>query len=129
VNAALRREVWEALPFGWAPILEDKKWQAAAAERGLAIADLSEAAVWHSHTYDMRTLWRRVASEGFGWRLLGERYALSRMLRDLGHAATWRLWLEGLKSGEMATLAERLFPMIRPMALYWGNRWARQVQL
>lgn len=129
VNAALRREVWEALPFGWAPILEDKKWQAAAAERGLAIVDLPEAAVWHSHTYDMPTLWRRVASEGFGWRLLGERYAFSRMLRDLAHRATWRRWLAGLKSGEMRTFAERFFPALRPLALYWGNRWARQVYL
>ncbi|MBP7589461.1 MAG: hypothetical protein KBA72_16000, partial [Thermoanaerobaculia bacterium] len=75
------------------------------------------------------TLWRRVASEGFGWRLLGERYAFSRMLRDLAHRATWRRWLAGLKSGEMRTFAERFFPALRPLALYWGNRWARQVYL
>jgi len=117
------------LPFGWAPILEDKKWQAAAAQRGLEIADLPEAAVLHSHTYDMRTLWRRAASEGFGWRLLGVRYERSQMLRDLFHAQTLELWLEGLKSGEMSSLAERLFPWVRPLALYWGNRWARDVAL
>ena len=129
VNAALRRTVWESLPFGWAPILEDKKWQAAAAQRGLEIADLPEAAVLHSHTYDMRTLWRRAASEGFGWRLLGVRYERAQMLRDLFHAQTLELWLEGLRSGEMSGLAERLFPWVRPLALYWGNRWARDVAL
>ena len=129
VNAALRREIWEQLPFGWAPILEDKKWQAAAAELGLEIADLPEAAVLHSHTYDLRTLWRRVASEGYGWRLLGVRYTGAQMARDLAHTETCGRWLDGLRGGEMASLAERLFPWVRPLALYWGNRWSRQVQL
>lgn len=128
VNAAMRREVWEALPFGWAPILEDKKWQAAASERGLEILDLPEAAVFHSHTYDLRTLWRRVASEGYGWRLLGVRYSLSHLIRDLRHHETWHRWLEGLREGQMESLAERLFPWVRPLALYWGNRWSRGVQ-
>lgn len=129
VNAALRREVWQALPFGWAPILEDKKWQAAAAERGLEIADLPEAAVFHSHTYDLSTLWRRVASEGFGWRLLGVRYSGAQMARDLCHAETLGRWMNGLRNGEMTSSAERLFPWVRPLALYWGNRWSREVAL
>lgn len=129
VNAALRRTAWESIPFGWAPILEDKKWQAAAAERGLEIVDLPEAAVLHSHTYDVRTLFRRVASEGYGWRLLGVRYSIAQMARDLVHGETFECWLQGLRSGEMASLAERLFPWVRPLALYWGNRWARDVAL
>ncbi len=129
VNAALRREAWEALPFGWAPILEDKKWQAGAQESGLEILDLPEAAVFHSHTYDLVTLWRRAASEGFGWRLLGVRYAPAQMARDLVHRPTLRRWMEGLRNGELGSGAERLFPWVRPLALYWGNRWSRQVSL
>ncbi|MEO8195868.1 MAG: glycoside hydrolase family 99-like domain-containing protein [Thermoanaerobaculia bacterium] len=129
VNAAIRRSAWESLPFGWAPIMEDKKWQSAAAELGLRIVDLPEAAVLHSHTYDVRTLWRRAASEGFGWRLLGVRYSVSKMARDLFHRETFDLWLDGLRKGELRSLAERLFPWIRPLALYWGNRWARDVAL
>jgi len=129
VNAALRREAWEALPFGWAPILEDKKWQAAAQEIGLEILDLPEAAVFHSHTYDLPALWRRAASEGFGWRLLGVRYAPTQMARDLLHRETLRRWLEGLRGGELSSFAERLFPWVRPLALYWGNRWSRDVTL
>ena len=129
VNGALRRELWERLPFGWAPILEDKKWQATAVELGWRILDLPEAAVLHSHTYDVRTLWRRAASEGFGWKLLGESYGLESLGRDLRHAETWRLWREGRESGELSVLAERLFPLVRPLALYWGNRWAKGVAL
>ncbi len=129
VNAALRREAWEALPFGWAPILEDKKWQAGAQERGFEIVDLPEAAVFHSHTYDLRTLWRRAVSEGFGWRLLGVRYEPAQLGRDLVHRETLGRWLEGLRGGELHSLAERLFPWVRPLALYWGNRWSRDVTL
>jgi glycosyltransferase involved in cell wall biosynthesis len=129
VNAALRREAWEALPFGWAPILEDKKWQAAALESGLLILDLPEAAVFHSHTYDLVTLWRRAASEGFGWRLVGVRYPPAKMMRDLVHRQTLEHWFAGLVQGDLASGAERLFPWVRPLALYWGNRWARDVAL
>ncbi len=129
VNAALRREAWEALPFGWAPILEDKKWQAAALESGLEILDLPEAAVFHSHTYDLVTLWRRAASEGFGWRLVGVRYPPAKMMRDLFHRQTLKYWFVGLIQGELDSGAERLFPWVRPLALYWGNRWAKDVAL
>ncbi len=129
VNAAIRREAWEALPFGWAPIMEDKKWQAAALEIGLEILDLPEAAVFHSHTYDLVTLWRRAASEGFGWRLLDVRYPPAKMVRDLFHRQTLEHWFVGLLKGEMDSGAERLFPWVRPLALYWGNRWAKDVAL
>ena len=37
--------------------------------------------------------------------------------------------LDGLRNGEMTSSAERLFPWVRPLALYWGNRWSRQVSL
>ena len=44
-------------------------------------------------------------------------------------AETWRLWLEGRKATEIFGTAERLFPLLRPLALYWGNRWAKDVAL
>ncbi|KAB2966014.1 MAG: glycosyltransferase family 2 protein, partial [Thermoanaerobaculia bacterium] len=92
LNCAIRREVWRELPFGSAPILEDKKWQGAAAARGLEIAARPEAAVFHSHDYGVRALLRRCASEGFGWRGVGERYRLGAALRDVLQPAVWREW-------------------------------------
>ena len=75
------------------------------------------------------TLWRRAASEGFGWRLLDVRYSSAKMMRDLFHRQTLAHWFVGLVRGEMDSGAERLFPWVRPLALYWGNRWAKDVAL
>jgi rhamnosyltransferase len=129
VNCAIARWAWEAQPFGPAPILEDKMWQKRAAERGWRIDSVPEAAVWHTHDYDLRALGRRCLSEGFGWRLVGERYRLGTALGDLARGAVWREWWRGLRTREMRRPAEVLFPLVRPLALWWGNRWARRVRL
>jgi rhamnosyltransferase len=129
VNCAIARWAWEAQPFGPAPILEDKLWQKRAAERGWRIDSVPEAAVWHTHDYDLRTLGRRCLSEGFGWRLVGERYRLGTALGDLARGADWREWWRGLRTREMRRPTEVLFPLVRPLALWWGNRWARRVRL
>ena len=82
VNAAIRRAVWQAHPFGFAPIMEDKKWQREVAEAGHTIVSQHEAQVWHTHDYNLRSLTRRCRSEGVGWRFLGETYSASDMIKD-----------------------------------------------
>ena len=131
VHCALRRDAWERLPFGPAPILEDKLWQKAAAARGWRIAarEPHEALVWHTHDYDLRALRRRAVSEGFGWRRVGERYRLRTAIADAANRSVWREWREARRSGRLESAAERLFPLVRPAFLWWGNRWARGVQL
>lgn len=123
VHCALSREAWTELPFGRAPILEDKIWQAGAVRRGLKIVEAPSAIVWHTHDYDLRGLVRRCVSEGFGWRGVDVRYTLAHAWDDLRRAADWREWRRGLRSGEMRRPAEILFPVLRPLALWWGNRW------
>lgn len=127
VNCAVARSAWEELPFGPAPILEDKRWQRAAVARGWTIAAVPSATVWHTHDYDLRALARRCASEGFGWRGVGERYPLRRALTDLVRRAPWREWAEARRSERGLRPAELLFPALRPLALWWGNRWAERV--
>jgi len=129
LNCALRREAWRELPFGPAPILEDKLWQGRAAARGLEIVARPEAAVWHTHDYDLRALLRRCASEGYGWRGAGERYRLATALGDAARGAAWREWARGLRARRLRRPAEVFFPLARPLALWWGNRWARGVHL
>ena len=124
VNCAIARWAWEQVPFGDAAILEDKLWQKRAHERGWRIESVPEAAVWHTHDYGLLALAKRCASEGYGWRLVGESYPLRTALADLRHRSTWREWRRGLAGGEMRGAAERLFPIVRPLALWWGNRWA-----
>lgn len=129
VHCAMRRSAWSRLPFGDAPIMEDKKWQLGATERSMRIASVpAEAAlVWHSHDYDPRSLWRRCASEGFGWRLLGEDYPIRSVAADLCGRRTWRELLRAVVAGRRLSAAEALFPMLRPLALWWGNHRAKGV--
>ncbi len=129
VNAAIRRSVWERHPFGWAPIMEDKKWQREVADLGWEIVEAPDAVVLHTHDYDFRALLRRCRSEGFGWRALGERYTLGRALRDMLKPRVYRTLLGGVLRGRVRSSAELLFPWVRPLGLWWGNRFAGNVSL
>ncbi len=126
VHCAIARTAWQAVPFGPAAILEDKRWQAAAIARGMRIDTAPEAVVWHTHDYGLRDLARRCASEGYGWRGVGVRYRWRDAWRDVRRAADWPEWRRGLRSGEMRRLGEVLFPLVRPLALWWGSRWGRR---
>jgi rhamnosyltransferase len=126
VNAAIRRTAWESCPFGEAVIMEDKKWQGAAGARGWRIAYRPDAAVFHTHNYDFRALVRRCQQEGFGWRLVGETYSLSDMLRDTASRAKFGDLWRGLRDGRVQTMAEFLFPFLRPWLVFRGNRLLRR---
>ena len=128
VNSGLRRSVWEKVPFGWAPFMEDKKWQRAATEAGYRIAAAHEAAVYHTHDYDLRSLGRRCRSEGYGWRLLGEEYRVVDMLRDLARPYMVVELLKGLVRGRGWRPAELIFPWYRPAMLWIGNRFGHDVE-
>jgi rhamnosyltransferase len=125
INAAIRRAAWEACPFGEAVMMEDKKWQRAACARGLRIAYQPEAAVYHTHNYDLRGLIRRCQQEGFGWRLVGESYSLADMVRDTVSLPKYRELWRGIREGRARTSAELLFPFLRPWLVFRGNRLLR----
>ena len=126
VNAAIRRAAWETCPFGDAVIMEDKKWQQAAHVRGFRIAHRPDAAVFHTHNYNLRTLIRRCQQEGFGWRLVGETYSFTDMLRDTLSRAKYGDLLRGIRRGRARTPAELLFPFLRPWLVFRGNRLLRR---
>ena len=126
VNAAIRRAAWEACPFGEAAIMEDKKWQRQACARGWQIAHQPDAAVYHTHVYDLPGLVRRCQQEGFGWRLVGETYSVGDMVRDTLSRAKYRDLWRGLRSGRVGTVAELLFPVLRPWLVFRGNRLLRR---
>ncbi len=129
VSAAIRKEVWQEIPFGWAPFMEDKKWQRSALEADLRIVPAPDARVFHSHDYRLRTLLRRCQSEGYGWRLLGEHYTLGDAVRDLWAPSVWRDLARGLlHQGKRLTLAEILYPWLRPLAVWYGNRHLSNVK-
>jgi rhamnosyltransferase len=129
VNCAIRRRVWQRHPFGWAPIMEDKKWQREVTGLGLTIRTAPAAAVHHTHDYDLRALLRRCRSEGFGWYTLGVRYSLGDAVRDMLKPRVALTLLGGLVRGRVRSSAELLFPWLRPLSLWWGNRFASNVTL
>ncbi len=128
VNAAMRRSVWLEHPFGWAPIMEDKKWQQAIVEAGYEIAVAYDAFVFHTHDYGLRSLVRRCESEGYGWRTLGESYSLGSMLADMLRLRVHLELLAGIARGRVRSVAELFFPWLRPLALYRGNHFGRGVK-
>jgi len=122
VNAAIRKRVWEELLFGEAPIMEDKKWQKAAVARGYKILFRSEVKVVHSHDFDLKDLIRRCQREGYGWRMAGEQYRLLDMVYDLLSPRKYGVLLAGLWRGEVRSLAEAIYPVLRPLLEFKGNR-------
>lgn len=127
VNAAIRRSAWLACPFGEAPILEDKKWQKAATAKGFRIVARPQASVFHSHDYTWYSLLRRCQDEGFGWRCIGEIYTVMDLMYDLCMAWNYATLLSGLARGQVRTMAELFFPMLRPWLVFKGNRFNRQL--
>jgi glycosyltransferase involved in cell wall biosynthesis len=127
VNCAIRASVLRSIPFGEAEIMEDKKWQREVARRLLRIEHHPHAAVHHTHVYTTRGLIRRCYSEGYGWKLLGLRYEWRLFLGDLVQPG--RLWeaIRAIPSGRVSSFAELFFPVIRPLAVFAGNRFGSKV--
>jgi rhamnosyltransferase len=92
-NAAIRRDVWECIPFSEdLPGGEDHAWAAAAQAAGYHIVYEPRAAVMHSHDEGLRQLYRRMAREragGLAARLDGRAgtYSLARCLAGSLRAA------------------------------------------
>jgi rhamnosyltransferase len=74
-NSALRRAVWEKIPFPDVAFGEDQTWAENVMKAGFAKAYVADAVVFHSHTYTMRETFRRSREEAaafhknFGYRL------------------------------------------------------------
>lgn len=129
VNCAIRRSIWHRYPFGHASIMEDKKWQREVTEAGFEIRMQPGALVHHTHNYTTGELLRRCSSEGTGWRSLGEPYTFGAMAGDMFDGRTLRGLAQGLRHRRIRNAGELLFPWLRPLALYWGNHFARDVKL
>lgn len=125
---ATRREVWEQTGFGDdTPMSEDKVFQKRCFERGFTKAVHAEKAVgYHGHIYNVSSVFKRCENEGFGWRWVGERYGFFSMSMDLLSASAWVKLGLGIVTGRVRSAAELLFPLIRPIAVYRGNRHGRE---
>jgi hypothetical protein len=75
-NSAMRRSVWEKIPYPEIDYGEDQAWAAAVIEAGHVKLYCPTAAVYHSHDYDAEATYQRARIESgffrrqFGYRLV-----------------------------------------------------------
>ncbi len=122
VNCAIRRSAWQQYPFGKIDILEDKGFQRRVHINGQEII-YSEGGVFHTHDYDYAQLRKRCQDEGYGWRLLGERYTIFACLKDILIFKNYKKLLRGILTGEVKKFSELIFPFLRPFWVYKGNNY------
>lgn len=127
-SLAVSRKAWLTTGFTGALFCEDKLIQSRLARQNFRMVHSKEAIAYHAHSYDLRNLWWRSANEGTGWRHVGVRYGLLRCLLDIVGFGVWRRWGHALTSGKLHSVAEVLFPILRPMGLCFGNRFQRRIR-
>lgn len=123
VNLAASRQAWKKTGFGPIPMCSDKLFQKRAAQAGLKTTLCDKAVVQHGHEYSTASLVKRCANEGLALRHLGFRVELPTTLRDLGYLNNYRTLLRGLMQGEVNQISEFLFPILRPVAIWYGNHF------
>lgn len=70
-NAAVRRSIWERLPFDEKlPFSEDRAWARQAAGRGLEVCYVPDSKVYHSHPFSLSGINRRAYSAGWAKKMI-----------------------------------------------------------
>lgn len=123
VCIAMSKDAWQQTRFGPIEMSSDKLFQKRAVEAGLDVELCFEAQVHHGHDYDVRSLVKRCANEGMSLRELGYEVAFPRALRDALRLEMYRKLAGGLVRGEIRSWAEVVFPICRPLAAWYGNRF------
>lgn len=125
VCCAVRKAAWEKNRLGPVEMSEDKVFQKKLEEKGWRIVLREEAAVLHSHSYGVSELAKRCENEGFGWRNAGQEYSFFEMALDLFNPRVMFAYIRGLLLLRMRRPSEFLFPFIRPVFVFKGNRFTK----
>ena len=89
VCSAIKRQVWEQVPFNESLIMsEDQQWAKEVLQKGFAIIYEPAAAVWHSHNYSLKQVLQRNFDSGCSLRgIIGDSY-LQMISYELSHLRT-----------------------------------------
>jgi len=126
VNCAIRRTAWEENRLSDIEMMEDKVFQAMLDARGRRICRQPHAMVFHAHTYSLVGLAKRCENEGLGWKIVGQHYSAFDMVRDIFKPRMWGLAISGLVRRQITTTAELMFPLVRPLFVFFGNHFLRR---
>lgn len=126
VNCCIRRSVWEQHHFGNKDILEDKFFQKQIQKNGSEIV-YADGCVYHTHNYSYQELYKRCQNEGYGWRLVGERYTLKQAIGDTFILKNYKKLLKGLLKRKINKWAEFIYPFKRAYWVYKGNHFNKKL--
>ncbi len=126
-NTAVRRSVWESLGIEPQATGEDFGFQMKLHAAGIEIAFPDDAPVHHHHNYTLKGVYRRCRNEGLALREMGCVYNEGDLLLDLASPKKYIQWLREVKRGSLRNGAEWLYPVMRPVAVYMGSRFARKM--
>lgn len=125
-NSAIRKQVWQNNKYGSIETHEDRFMQKMWTERHFRIVRAANAKVLHAHKYDLRSLAMRSENDGLGQKLCGQQYSLTDAFLDMLRPELWQFWISGCLTREIRTPAEFLFPLVRPLFLWKGNKFAKE---
>lgn len=123
VNCAIRKNFWEKNQIGFVQFSEDKVFQKIIQKSGKIIFQENNAVCYHGHQYSLKSLISRLKNEGTGWMYAGVHYGISDCMKDI-YDNRWllRTTASALKNGEIRSIQELLFPILRPIFVFIGNK-------
>ncbi len=128
VNMAFKKEVWKKGGFSGVQYCEDKIFQKRAYCIGYISLFNKKAVTLHAHSYTtIKSLFNRISNEGLGWKQVGERYGISLLMKDTFRIDLHIVALKATFKNKLKYKSEILFFFIRPIALFWGNNFAKKV--
>ncbi len=126
-NTAVRRSVWEAVHIDAQATGEDFQFQQKLHAGGYTIFFSDDAPALHHHNYTLKGVYRRCRNEGLALREMGCPYNELECLCDLFRLDKNIQWLREVKRGSLRNSAAWLYPWLRPIAVYHGSRFAREM--
>lgn len=128
VNLAFKKKVWENTGFTGVSYCEDKVFQKRVFEAGYISVYSKNAVMLHAHSYtNIKKLFQRIANEGLGWKNIGENYGIRLLLKDIFRIDMHLLAINAFLKKKLKYNSEIWFFFIRPIALYWGNKFLKTV--